>query len=75
MPPLARALLVGVSYFDPISKFIVHVPGSRWCARSRLRMVCAEGARFILVRAERPYILSSVACATGTIGDQTRSRG
>jgi hypothetical protein len=30
---------------------------------------------FILVRAERPYFQSSVACATGIIDDQTRSRG
>jgi hypothetical protein len=37
--------------------------------------VYAEGARFILDRAERPYFQSSVACATGTIDDQTRSRG
>jgi hypothetical protein len=37
--------------------------------------VCAEGARFVLVRAERPYFQSSVACSTGIIDDQTRSRG
>jgi hypothetical protein len=37
--------------------------------------VCTEGARFILVRVECPYVQSSVACATGTIDDQTRSRG
>jgi hypothetical protein len=30
--------------------------------------------RFILVRVEHPYIQSLVACATGTIDDQTRSR-
>jgi hypothetical protein len=34
-----------------------------------------EDARFILVRAERPYFQSSVACATDTIDDQTRSMG
>ena len=38
-------------------------------------MVCSMDARFILVRVERPYIQSSVACATDTIDDQTRSRG
>jgi hypothetical protein len=37
--------------------------------------VCIEGTRFILVQAERPYIHSLVACAIGTIDDQTRSRG
>jgi hypothetical protein len=37
--------------------------------------VCAEGVRFILVRAECPYFQSSVACATGSIDDQTHSRG
>jgi hypothetical protein len=34
-----------------------------------------EGARIILVRAERSYFHSSVACATDTIDDQTHSRG
>jgi hypothetical protein len=35
-----------------------------------------EGTRFILVQTKRPYIQSSVACATTcTIDDQTRSRG
>jgi hypothetical protein len=34
-----------------------------------------EGTRFILVRAERPYFQSSVACTNNTIDDQTRSRG
>jgi hypothetical protein len=34
-----------------------------------------EGAIFVLIRAERPYIQSSVACTTGTIDDQTRGRG
>jgi hypothetical protein len=38
-------------------------------------MVCAEGARFILVEAERPYFQSSADCTTGTIDDQTCSRG
>jgi hypothetical protein len=33
-----------------------------------------KGARFILVRSERPYFQSSVACAIGTIDAQTRSR-
>jgi hypothetical protein len=33
-----------------------------------------EDVRFILVREERPYIQSSVACATNTIDDQTHSR-
>jgi hypothetical protein len=33
--------------------------------------VCAVGARFILIRAERHYIQSSVAYATGTIDDQS----
>jgi hypothetical protein len=37
--------------------------------------VCAEGTIFILVRVECPYFQSSVACATDTIDDQTRSRG
>jgi hypothetical protein len=37
--------------------------------------VCADAARFILVRAERPYIQASLACATDTIDDQTCSRG
>jgi hypothetical protein len=36
--------------------------------------VCAEGARFILVWTEYPYLQLSMACATDTI-DQTRSRG
>jgi hypothetical protein len=34
-----------------------------------------EVTRFILVRTERFYIQSSVACATDTIDDQTHSRG
>jgi hypothetical protein len=34
-----------------------------------------KGTIFILVRAERPYFHSSVAYATSTIDDQTRSRG
>jgi hypothetical protein len=34
-----------------------------------------QGPRFILVQVERPYFQSSVACTTGTIDDQTRSRG
>jgi hypothetical protein len=34
-----------------------------------------EDATFILVRAELPYIQSSVACATDTIDDQTCSKG
>jgi hypothetical protein len=42
--------------------------------RSRLQRVCAEGARFILVWAERPYFQSLMAYATGTIDDQTCSR-
>jgi hypothetical protein len=33
------------------------------------------GTRFILVRAEHPYFQSLVACATGTINDQTCNRG
>jgi hypothetical protein len=37
--------------------------------------MCVEGTKFILVRAEHPYIQSSVACATGSIDDQTPSRG
>jgi hypothetical protein len=37
--------------------------------------VCTEGARFILVRVERPYFQPSVVYATGTINDQTRSKG
>jgi hypothetical protein len=40
-----------------------------------LRRLCAEGARFILVQAERPYFQSLMACTTDTIDDQTRSRG
>jgi hypothetical protein len=38
-------------------------------------MVCAEGTRFILVRAKRPYIQSLVAYAFNTIDDQTCIRG
>jgi hypothetical protein len=38
-------------------------------------MVCVEVARFILVRAERPYIQLLMACVAGTIDDQTHSRG
>jgi hypothetical protein len=34
-----------------------------------------RGARFMLVRTKRPYFQSSVACATGIIDNQTRSRG
>jgi hypothetical protein len=34
-----------------------------------------KGTIFILVRVERPYFQSSVAYATSTIDDQTRSRG
>jgi hypothetical protein len=30
---------------------------------------------FLLVRAERPYFQSLVACSTDTINDQTCSRG
>jgi hypothetical protein len=37
--------------------------------------MCAEGARFILVWVEHPYVHSSVSCATDTIDDQTRCRG
>jgi hypothetical protein len=43
---------------DPTSTFL--------CVRSGLRTVCSVGIRFILVRAERVYIQSSVARATGT---------
>jgi hypothetical protein len=46
-----------------------------YCTCSGLQKVSAEGARFILVRAECPYFQSSMACATGTIDDQTCSRG
>jgi hypothetical protein len=34
-----------------------------------------EGARIILVWAECPYFQSSVACISGTMDDQTHSRG
>jgi hypothetical protein len=42
-----------------------------YCARSGLYKMCTVGIRFILVRAERPYIQSSVACATDTIDDES----
>jgi hypothetical protein len=58
--------VVGVSYLGSISKFIVRVSG--------LRRVCVEDAKFIMVRAGRPYIISSVACATDTIDDQTHNK-
>jgi hypothetical protein len=58
---------VGVSYIARTSKFIIRVP--------RLRRVCIEDGRFILVRTERPYFQSSVAGATDVVDDQTRSRG
>jgi hypothetical protein len=38
-------------------------------------MVCSVGARFILVRAERPYFQSSVVCTTDTLILNARSRG
>jgi hypothetical protein len=60
--PLPSVPTVGVSNLAPASNFL--------CACSGLRTVCAVVAKFILVRAERLYIKTSVACATGTIADQ-----
>jgi hypothetical protein len=62
-------LIVGVSYLTPTSKFIVHISGSRGCTQRAL------AARFILVRAGRPYFQSLVACTIDTIDDQTCNRG
>jgi hypothetical protein len=53
--PLPGTPTVGVSYHAPTIKFIVRVPGS---------VGCAQGVRFILVRAEHFYFQSLVACAT-----------
>jgi hypothetical protein len=44
-------------------------------ARSVVQMVCSVDARFILVRAKRPYIQSSAAHATDTLMLNTCSRG
>jgi hypothetical protein len=60
--PYLGHLLSVFQNFAPIIKFL--------CACSRLRTVCAVGARFILAWEERPYIQSLVACAIGTIVDQ-----
>jgi hypothetical protein len=51
----------------PINKFVCAVLGPDG--------VCSVGARFILVRAERPYIQSSMACATDTLLLNACSRG
>jgi hypothetical protein len=56
---LVDYIVVGVSNIAPTSKF-VH-------AYSRFRMVCSEDARFILLRAEHPYIQFSEVHATGTV--------
>jgi hypothetical protein len=40
-----------------------------------VQMVCSVGARFILVRAEHPYIPSSVTHTTNILLLKARSRG
>jgi hypothetical protein len=59
--------LLSVFELAPTSKFV--------CVCSIVQMVCLVAARFIPVRAERPYIQPFVARTTDTLLLKARSRG
>jgi hypothetical protein len=63
------------SYRGCLSVFLTSPRQINLCASSRLRTVCAVGAKFILVRVECPYIRSSTIALPAPVIIKARGRG